>query len=130
MKRSRNKKTEAPPTAGPSRQEALGAVPRLSREITWHHTGSGVIQVRYPVIFKPWFARLAERAGIWDGTPQIRTLELDEIGSVVFRHIDGNRSVRDIIDMLAEKYSLHPREAEVSVVQFIRQLGQRGIVGL
>jgi hypothetical protein len=44
--------------------------------------------------------------------------------------VDGSRSVRQIIQIFAETHRLENREAEVSVTRFIRELGQRGLLGL
>ena len=60
----------------------------------------------------------------------LRKTELDEMGSMVWGLIDGDRTVHDIIREFSEHYQLHPKEAEVSVTQFIRMLGNRGLVGL
>jgi hypothetical protein len=52
------------------------------------------------------------------------------LGTEVWGLIDGNRSVRRIIEIFAETHQLQIREAEVAVSQFIRLLGQRGLIGL
>jgi hypothetical protein len=44
--------------------------------------------------------------------------------------VDGKRSVRRIVQIFAEDHRLENREAEISVTSFIRELGQRGLIGL
>jgi hypothetical protein len=44
--------------------------------------------------------------------------------------MDGERSVRRIVQIFAETHRLENKEAEVSVTSFIKQLGQRGLLGL
>jgi hypothetical protein len=44
--------------------------------------------------------------------------------------VDGKCSVRRIIKIFAETHRLDKKEAEVSVTQFIRELGRRGLLGL
>jgi hypothetical protein len=52
------------------------------------------------------------------------------MGSFVWNLIDGTASVDYLARQLAEHYSCLPSEAEQAVAMFIRQLGQRGILGL
>jgi hypothetical protein len=60
----------------------------------------------------------------------LRKTELDEMGSLVWSLMDGHRTVDDIISTFTEYYQLHPKEAEIAVTQFIRMLGNRGLIGL
>jgi hypothetical protein len=66
------------------------------------------------------------------GNPPTRTakLELDRLGSSVWDMLDGRSSIRTIAASLAAAQRLEPREAEVAVAQFIRELGRRGLIGL
>lgn len=59
-----------------------------------------------------------------------RRVKLDEIGSFVFSQIDGTRSTRDIIGLLADRYRLNRREAELSGVEFLKALVRRQVVSL
>lgn len=62
--------------------------------------------------------------------PKARRVVLDEIGGYVWSLCDGQRSVREIIQALSQRYKLHRKEAEVSVVAYLRQLARRGLVGI
>ena len=57
-------------------------------------------------------------------------LQLDNLGTEVWKMIDGKRTVRDIVDAFAETHQLEGREAEMAVTQFLRDLGKRGLIGL
>ena len=57
----------------------------------------------------------------------MKKIELDELGTEVWDLLDGRRSVRHLIKSFAGTHQLEPREAEVSVTQFIRELGRRGL---
>jgi len=59
-----------------------------------------------------------------------RRLELDELGSVVVRLIDGNRDVKQIISEFQQQYNLNRRESELSVVEFLKALVGRGIIAI
>jgi len=61
--------------------------------------------------------------------PKEKQIQLDEIGSVVWELCDGNRTVKDIIDYLYEKYKLLPRESEISLNTYLNSLVKRGLMG-
>jgi len=105
-------------------------VPVRSAEVRAETTAQGVLRLSYPLAVKPWFGRLADRVGLWDGRPMIKRLELDEMGAFVWDRIDGERSVRRIAEEFAAHYGLQAREAELGVTAFIKNIGQRGLLGL
>lgn len=105
-------------------------VPVKNAEVHEHPIDGGLVQLSYPLAIKPWFGRLAEKVGMWDKRPMIKTLELDEMGTFVWRRIDGNNSVRKIAQEFTTYYEVQSREAELSVTAFIKTIGQRGIIGL
>ena len=105
-------------------------VPVRNLEVHEHPIDGGLIQLSYPLAVKPWFGVLAEKVGMWDKRPMIKTLELDEMGTFTWGLINGERSVRQIADEFAKFYEVQPREAELSVTAFIKTIGQRGILGL
>lgn len=91
---------------------------------------SGEIMLIYTVTIRPWFTGLMKRfGGTSDGRFQ-KKLQLDLLGSEVWDLLDGQRSVREVIRQFARRHQLHPREAEVAITRFIRDLGKRGLVGL
>lgn len=67
--------------------------------------------------------------GLFLPAPPDRKVELDTIGSEVWLLIDGQRTMGDIAAALAQKYQLAPREAELSLQQYCKELGRRGYVG-
>ncbi len=91
---------------------------------------SGKIMLSYPAGQRPWVASLIKRFSGSPENPVVKKVELDLLGSSVWELVDGNRSVRQIVMEFARMHQLHIKEAEVSVTQFIRQLGQRGLLGL
>lgn len=59
-----------------------------------------------------------------------RNIKLDEIGSYVFGLIDGDRDTREIINRFIERYDTNRREAELSVIAFLKSLTQRGVISI
>ena len=74
---------------------------------------------------KPFRSRWLERLA-----PVIRErrIELDEIGSRVWRRLDGHRDVRCLIQDFAREYHVDRREAEAVVVEFLKSLMRRGLI--
>ncbi len=113
-----------------SRKEALEYTPVKSRQISEVRLETGDVIIEYPLIVSPWIAAVANRLGNLQDRKQTKKLQLDAMGTSVWDLVDGNRSVRMIIQIFAKAHRLENREAEVSVTGFLRQLGQRGVLGL
>ena len=113
-----------------SRAEALEYTPVKSRQISEIRLESGEVIIEYPLNVRPWIAAVARRLGGPQDRKQTKKLQLDAMGTSVWDLVDGKRSVRMIIQIFAKAHRLENREAEVSVTSFIRQLGQRGLLGL
>ena len=62
--------------------------------------------------------------------PATKTIELDEFGAAVWEKCDGRHSVEQLVMFTAGAYKLNRRQAEVSVVAFMRMLAQRRLIGL
>lgn len=113
-----------------SRAEALNRIPVKNIQITEERLETGEVLIGYPVTIRPFFASLVKRFGGSENQVQTKKLQLDTLGSSVWDLLDGKRSVRQLIQIFAETHQLQPREAEVAVTQFIRELGRRGLIGL
>lgn len=114
---------------GPVRAEALAAIPVINTGVSVEYLESGELLLTYSATLRPWLSALVKRLG---QTPQLsrRKLQLDSLGAWVWKSLDGNRTVGQIITEFAQAHRLHQREAEISVTQFLRDLGQRGLIGM
>lgn len=113
-----------------SRAAALNCRPAKSLHITESRLETGEVFLEYPLTVRPWLAAVAKRLGKSHDVVQIKKLQLDAMGTAVWDLVDGHRSVRRIVQIFAETHRLGNKEAEVSVTSFIRELGQRGLLGL
>ena len=111
-------------------KEALKFTPVKNTEIKETRQETGEVLLNYSVKIRPWFVGLIRRLGKETESLETKKLQLDELGTTVWDLINGTRSVKQIIQLFAEKYQLHIKEAEVSVTQFLRELGKRGLIGL
>lgn len=123
----------APNPSSPAltRDAALRCVPVRNSGILTEQLENGLVRITYPARTKPWLAALVKRFSRHapDGV-FVRRLELDQLGAFVWQTIDDRRSVRSIVQHFAATQQVNPREAEVSVTQFLRELGIRGIIGM
>lgn len=113
-----------------SRSEALKCRPVKSDAVIEGRSDSDYAIIQYPIILKPWFHRLIQRLGYQPAGLERKKLELDAMGTAVWDLVDGDRTVKQIVRAFADKHRLQPREAEVAVTQFLRELGRRGVIGL
>jgi len=113
-----------------TRAEALACTPVKNTQIREARLETGEVLLTYPVRVRPWIANLIRRFGGGINRVQSRKLHLDELGTAVWDLMDGTRSVRQVIQRFAKRYQLHPREAEVAVTRFLRELGRRDLIGL
>ena len=119
------------PRKGPlSRSQALECRPAKSLHIVETRLENGEVLLEYPLVVRPWIAAVAKRLGGATDRVHTKKLQLDAMGTAVWDLLDGNRSVRRIVRIFAETHRLENKEAEVSVTSFIKQLGQRGLLGL
>lgn len=55
---------------------------------------------------------------------------LDELGAFVWDMCDGQTTVRAMINRFAEKHRLSRKEAEISMVEYLKSLAGKGIIGI
>ena len=113
-----------------TRDESLSYKPAKNQHISETRLDTGEVIIEYPVAVRPLIAAVARRLGKTQNLTQTRKLQLDALGTSVWDLIDGRHTVRRMINIFAETHRLEKREAEVSVTQFIRELGRRGLLGL
>ncbi|MBW1981499.1 MAG: PqqD family protein [Deltaproteobacteria bacterium] len=130
MKLFRRKKAEVfPGSEDFSRSRALECRPVKNQMVTESVDSKGFAMLNYPLALKPWLLALAVRTGLRARDSLVRKLQLDEMGTLTWKLVDGNRTVADIIEILSRKYHLNRREAEIAVSSFLRELGKRGLIG-
>ena len=112
-----------------SRTDALCCIPVRNPLVSENRLDSGVL-LSYPETLKPWFAGILRRMKKESELRRMRKLQLDILGTGVWDLVDGKSTVTEIIDSFAGLHQLYHKEAEVSVIQFLRELGRRGIVGM
>ena len=107
------------------RETSLRGIPVLNEGVTSREREDGRLRV---------CVRIARKSGgvFVRFLPPVfeRNVNLDELGSFVFRQIDGNKSTRDIIKAFVKEFRVNRREAELSCVHFLRSLAQRRVISI
>lgn len=107
-----------------SRREVLQLRPLRNPALDWYEEEDRVVLHIHRA--QTWKTRLL---GVFFPLPEDRRVALDAIGTDVWRMLDGKATLGQIARAVANKYKLSPREAELSVQQFFKELGRRGYVG-
>ena len=103
----------------------LGSRPTRNDLITWEKNDNG--EARITVERQDsWKIRMLSKVFY---IPRQRTITLDEVGSVVWQMCNGRTTVAQMIEDLRKKYKLDRKEAEVSLLAYLKTLGQKRFIG-
>ncbi len=107
-----------------TRRQAMAARPIRNPSLHWEldEEGNAVVTLTRR---KDWVGNLLAWLFM---VPESRPVRLDEIGTFVWQMCDGEHSFSDIAKALVERHKITMREAEVSLAEFLRMLGKRGMV--
>lgn len=101
--------------------------PIRNQALTWEQDDEGLVTINME------FTR--SRMGRWLGIlfyipkKRTRTFELDAIGSFVWERCDGKKNVNKLTTELSKQYNLSKREAEVSLLTYLKTLAERNLIG-
>jgi hypothetical protein len=108
----------------PTRSELLALRPVRNPDLEWtEEDGHIVLLIKHRKSTKTWL--LSKMFPV----PEGRRVVLDAIGTDVWQMLDGKTNIGRIAKALAQKYKLTPREMELSLQQFFKELGRRGYIG-
>lgn len=110
------------------RAAALNCIPLKSPRVTEARQAEGRILLTYPAPILPRMGALMRWLGRDLRRGIQRKLELDTLGSAVWCLLDGRRTVAQVVSIFAKQHQLHHQEAEISVAQFLKILGKRGLI--
>ncbi len=103
----------------------LNSRPARNQAVEWERTERG--EVRITVTRQDnWKIRLLAKLFY---IPRKRSITLDEVGTEVWQMCNGHTSVRQMIETLSARHQLNRKEAEVSLLEYLKTLAQRRFVG-
>lgn len=103
----------------------MNSRPARNELLAWEKTETGEAQITV-TRQETWKTRLLSKVFY---IPEQRTITLDEVGTEVWQMCDGHTSVADMIEQLRGRYKLDRKEAEVSLLSYLKTLGQKRFVG-
>lgn len=106
----------------------MAAIPVRNEAVETTPHEQGAVHLTYPLAHRPWALKVANYLKRPVPGPTSKTLELDELGAWTWKHIDGKRNVAELSELFATTWRMHPREAELSITTFLKELGKRGLV--
>jgi hypothetical protein len=109
----------------PSREQVLSAKPVRLVEDVPEPDGKGGARLKVKLKQSRFVGRVFKMP---EGAT--KTFELDEIGLLVWNACDGKTSAKRLVELVAMKYGITPREAEVSTFAFLQTLAKKGLIGL
>ena len=108
-----------------TREQAFEARPVRNPALKWRVNDEDFVEVIVPRR-KDLFGRAM---GFLFFVPESRPITLDEVGTRVWNLCDGEHTVQDIVKALSSDYKLQRREVEVSLTEYLRTLGKKGMIG-
>ncbi len=103
----------------------LESRPARNELLAWEDTEDGEVRITV-TRQETWKTRLLSKVFY---IPEKRTITLDEVGAQVWQMCDGRTSVAQMIEGLRDRYKLDRKEAEVSLLSYLKTLGQKRFVG-
>ncbi|SVC16227.1 uncharacterized protein METZ01_LOCUS269081 [marine metagenome] len=108
-----------------TREAMLNSRPARNELLTWETNETGEAQITV-ARSESWKTRILSKVFY---IPLERTITLDSVGTDVWNMCDGDTSVSAMIQGLQDRYKLDRKEAEVSLLSYLKTLGQKNFVG-
>ena len=108
-----------------TREAMLDSRPARNEALRWDKNDEGEAQIRVSRQ-ETWKVRLLSKMFY---IPRERKITLDELGTEVWTLCDGRTPVAQMIEVLSRKYQLNRKEAEVSLLTYLKTLGQKRFIG-
>lgn len=109
-----------------SRDRFLQSVPIKNPGLSWEEENDGTITLKIPRSKKGLLRLLSGPADL----PDYRQVKLDEIGSKVWKKIDGKADMKDFMEWMNQEFKMNSREAELSLALFMEKLSDKTYIVL
>lgn len=103
----------------------LNSRPTRNEALAWEKNDAGEVRITV-TRQETWRVRLLSKVFY---IPRQRTITLDEVGTQVWEQCNGRTTVAELIERLSERYQLNRKEAEVSLLAYLKTLAQKRFIG-
>ena len=107
----------------PNKENYLDYIPKKSDKIQWQELDNGLIQ-----IIKPRNSLLDKIVRKLFFTPDKFVVDLDEMGSFIWKHIDGKNNIYEISLLLKDEFKEKAEPLYERLIQYMNILKNNGIV--
>lgn len=101
----------------------LHYIPAISGKNTWDAAEDGLVTIH--MVHRGFYAWVAQR---FFHRPRVSHIALDAMGSFIFRHIDGQRTVGQLAELVREKFGQDAEPLYDRLVQYMRILQNNGFI--
>ncbi len=112
------------------KEKALLGIPQKNTHVKETLLDSGDLVLTYRAVYKPFFLKIKKFLRSNKNQTFKKKIQLDGLGVHVWSLVDGKKNVKSIIEEFADYHKLNIKESELSVTQFLRSLGERGLIGI
>ncbi|NOZ22663.1 MAG: PqqD family protein [Planctomycetes bacterium] len=109
-----------------TREQSLSAIPVRNQAVEVTRDETGLVSISIPRK-KAWWVDLLAKVFF---VPEQKRVGLDEIGSYVWDRCDGKNNVRAIVGEFQKKFKLNRKEAELSMLNYLKLLAKKRLIGL
>ncbi len=107
-----------------SRDRFLQSIPLRNPGLSWEEENDGTITLKIPRSKKGFLRILSWPSDL----PGYKQVKLDEIGSKVWKRIDGKTDMKDFMEWMNQEFKMNPREAELSLALFMEKLSDKAFI--
>lgn len=99
--------------------------PVRNEAITWQENEAGEAELQIPYRKD----RFARAVAFLVHLPETRRVQLDEVGTFVWKLCDGSNTVEAIVRAMTREYKMNRAEVEASVGRYLQMLAERRFIG-
>ena len=105
------------------RENDLDYIPVISEKNTWDVKEDGMVTIH--MIHRGFYAWIAQR---FFHRPRVSHIDLDAMGSFIFRHIDGQRTVGAIAELVKAEFGREAEPLYERLVKYMQILRNNGFI--
>jgi hypothetical protein len=105
------------------RENYLDYIPVISEKNTWDDKETGLVTIH--MVHRGPYAWIAQKVF---HRPRVSHIDLDATGSFVFRHIDGQRTVGEIAELVRAEFGQDVEPLYDRLVQYLKILRNNGFI--